>query len=133
MIYWSHSCLRLLAPNLTWWYFSESYYKIRQRTVYYKVITKCDKVYYKGITKCDKFTTKVLQSVTDCYYKVRRNTSQSFRSSRPRSSVKKGFLEISQNLQENTCARVSFLIVSFFFIKKETLAQVSSCEFLQNF
>ena len=25
-------------------------------------------------------------------------------------SVKKVFLEISQNLQENTCARVSFLI-----------------------
>ena len=25
-------------------------------------------------------------------------------------SVKKAFLEISQNLQENTCARVSFLI-----------------------
>ena len=25
------------------------------------------------------------------------------------SSVKKGFLEISQNSQENTCARVSFL------------------------
>ena len=41
-------------------------------------------------------------------------------------SVKKVFLEISQNLQENTCARVSFLIN---FIKKETLAQVISCEF----
>ena len=27
-----------------------------------------------------------------------------------RSSVNKVFLEISQNLQENTCARVSFLI-----------------------
>ena len=27
-----------------------------------------------------------------------------------RCSVKKVFLEISQNLQENTCARVSFLI-----------------------
>ena len=25
-------------------------------------------------------------------------------------SVKKGFMEISQNLEENTCARVSFLI-----------------------
>ena len=38
-------------------------------------------------------------------------------------SVKKVFLEISQNSQENTCARVSFLI------KNETLAQVFSCEF----
>ena len=32
------------------------------------------------------------------------------------------FLEILQNSQKNTCARVSFLI------KKETLAQVFSCE-----
>ena len=38
-------------------------------------------------------------------------------------SVKKVFLEILQNSQENTCARVSFLI------KNETLAQVFSCEF----
>ena len=37
-----------------------------------------------------------------------------------RCSVKK-FLEISQNSQENTCARVSFLIK---LIKKETLAKV---------
>ena len=41
-----------------------------------------------------------------------------------RCSVKKVFLEISQNLQENTCARVNF-------IKKETLAQVFSCEFCE--
>ena len=33
------------------------------------------------------------------------------------------FLEISQNSQENTCARVCN------FIKKDTLAQVFSCEF----
>ena len=33
-----------------------------------------------------------------------------FRSSDRRCSVKKVFLEISQNSQENTCARVSFLI-----------------------
>ena len=32
------------------------------------------------------------------------------RSSHRRCSIKKVFLEISQNLQENTCARVSFLI-----------------------
>ena len=46
--------------------------------------------------------------------------------------VKKVFLEISQNSQENTCARVSFLIklqASCNFIKKETLALVFSCEF----
>ena len=43
-----------------------------------------------------------------------------------------GFLETSQNLQENTCARVSFLISCRLepcnFIKKGTLAQVFSCE-----
>ena len=39
------------------------------------------------------------------------------------------FLEISQNSQENTCVRVSFLKKLQAFIKKETLAQVFSCEF----
>ena len=47
----------------------------------------------------------------------------------------KVFLEVSQNSQENTCARVSFLIKlldsAWNFIKKETLAQVSSCEFCE--
>ena len=45
-----------------------------------------------------------------------------------RCSVKKMFLEISQNSQKNTCARVSFLIKlpeACNFIKKET--------FLRNF
>ena len=49
-----------------------------------------------------------------------------------RCSVKKVFLEISQNLQENTCARVYFLIKlqasACNFINKETLEQVFSCE-----
>ena len=44
-----------------------------------------------------------------------------------RSPLKKVFLEISLNSQENTCARISFLIK--LFIKNETLAQVFSCEF----
>ena len=48
-----------------------------------------------------------------------------------RCSVKEVFLEISQNSQENTCARVSFWIKFFNFIKKETLAQVFSCEFYE--
>ena len=43
------------------------------------------------------------------------------------------FLEISQKSQENTCVRTSFLIKlqteACNFIKKETLAQFSSCEF----
>ena len=45
-----------------------------------------------------------------------------------RCSVKKLFLEISQNSQESACARVSFLKKNN-FIKKETLAQLFSCEF----
>ena len=49
---------------------------------------------------------------------------------------KKVFLEISRNLQENTCARVSFLIklqaLACSFIKKKTLAQVFSCEFCES-
>ena len=52
-----------------------------------------------------------------------------------RCSVKKVFLEITQNSQENTCARVSFVIKlqaeTCNFIKKETLAQVFSCEFCE--
>ena len=46
---------------------------------------------------------------------------------------KKAFLEISQNSQENICARVSFLIKlqACNFIKKETLAQVFSCGFYE--
>ena len=47
----------------------------------------------------------------------------------------KVFLEISQNSQENTCARVSFLIklqaLACNFIKKETPTQVFSCEFYE--
>ena len=49
--------------------------------------------------------------------------------------VKKVFLKIPQNSQENTCARDSFLIklqaLACNFIKKETLAQVFSCEFCE--
>ena len=44
-----------------------------------------------------------------------------------RNSIKKVFLKNSQNSQETTCARVSFLIK----IKKETLAQVFSYEFCE--
>ena len=49
--------------------------------------------------------------------------------------VKKAFLEILQNSQENTCARVSFLIKlqaeACNFIKKETLTQVFSSDFCE--
>ena len=51
-----------------------------------------------------------------------------------RYSVKKVFFQISQNPQENTFARVSFLIkLTCKFIKKEALAEVFSGEFCENF
>ena len=43
---------------------------------------------------------------------------------------KKMFLKILLNSQENICAKVSFLIK---FFKKETLLQMVSCEFCENF
>ena len=46
---------------------------------------------------------------------------------------KKSFKEISENSQENTCARGSFLLklqaLSCSFIEKEALAQGFPCEF----
>ena len=52
-----------------------------------------------------------------------------------RCSVEKVFLEILQNLQEITCVRVSILMMlqawACNFIKKETLAQMFSCEFCE--
>ena len=54
-----------------------------------------------------------------------------------RCSVKKMFLNISQNSQENTCARCSFLIKlqswRLQLFKREILAQVFSCEFCKLF
>ena len=53
-----------------------------------------------------------------------------------RCSVKRVFLEISENSQENTCAGVFFKKrwrpQTSNFIKKETLAQVFSCEFSES-
>ena len=51
------------------------------------------------------------------------------RSSHQRYSVKMVFLEISQNSQENTSARVSFLIKLQAVGLAQTLAQVFSSEF----
>ena len=52
--------------------------------------------------------------------------------------MKKGVLEISQKSQEKTCTRVIFLnkvagLQACNFIKKETVAQVFSCEFCEIF
>ena len=50
-----------------------------------------------------------------------------------RSSCPEVFLEISQNLEENNSARISFLTelqaLACNFIEKETLTQAFSCEF----
>ena len=53
------------------------------------------------------------------------------RSSHQRCSVKKMFSKISQNLQENTCARVSYLIKLQTVGKKETQTQMFSCDFCE--
>ena len=50
-----------------------------------------------------------------------------YRSYHRRCSIEKGFLKISQNSQENTSSRVSFLACNF--IEKEPLAQLFSCDF----
>ena len=51
----------------------------------------------------------------------------------PEVFCEKGVLKKSmQNSKESTCARVSFLI-KLNFIKKETLAQMFSCEFYEGF
>ena len=60
-----------------------------------------------------------------------------FRSSHQRHSIKKLSLEILQNSQESTCAGVYFLLKlqasACNSIKKQTLAQVFSCEFCEIF
>ena len=51
-----------------------------------------------------------------------------------RCSVKKMLLKISQNLQENTCARTSFLTkLQARWLQKKTLAQVFFCGFSEIF
>ena len=50
-----------------------------------------------------------------------------------RSSVKKRVIRNFTKFTENTCIRVSFYAEACNFIKKETLAQVFSCEFCDIF
>ena len=72
------------------------------------------------------------KGTTDWYKKCRHSFVEESR----KSSIKKVFLKISQNSKGNTCARVSFLIKLQAWgirknIRKETLAQVFSCEFCE--
>ena len=81
---------------------------------------------------CDKYIScpKVLLGFTEGSLRNLQMFESGFRTEAATRCVlcKKMFLEISQNSQENTCARVSFLIK---FIKKETVAQAFSCEFCE--
>ena len=77
----------------------------------------------------------------ECFYKlVSKNAEAAVRKCSleavaQRCFVKRVLLKILQNLQENTCLRVSLLIkldaLACNFIKKGTLAQVFSCEFCE--
>ena len=61
--------------------------------------------------------------------------SKKDRNSHQRSAVEKGVPRSFTKFTKSNCARVSFLIkfrvLTFSFIKKETLAQVFSCEFCE--
>ena len=61
----------------------------------------------KSCSKCCEFC-KVYLNILECYV-LKGNHAVSKEAVVQRCSVKKVFLEISQNSQENTCARVSFL------------------------
>ena len=78
---------------------------------------------------------KIYKSNKNIFHVTWKSNMQQIEAVVQRSSVKKITLEISQNSQENTSARVSFLIKLLAdvcnFIKKETLAEVFSCEFCE--
>ena len=82
---------------------------------------------------------ELIQRKLDFFYNNEYKVSRiGFTSSHRRCSIKKvAFPVISKNSQENSCARVTFLIKlkasACNFIKKETLAQVLSCEFCKIF
>ena len=82
---------------------------------------------------------ELIQRKLDFFYSNEYKVSRiGFTSSHRRCSIKKvAFPVISKNSQENSCARVTFLIKlkasACNFIKKETLAQVLSCEFCKIF
>ena len=87
-------------------------------------------------SECGKIRTRITPN-TDTFYAVDQSLRVAFpketSKSRPEVFFKKVLLKISQSSQENTCVRDSFLAKletsACNFIKKETLAQVFSCEF----
>ena len=71
--------------------------------------------------------------VWTCKYRLGKRQYQILEAATRGGLQKRVFLETSQNSQEKTCAKVSFLITlqawGLQIYKKETLAQVFSCEF----
>ena len=90
-----------------------------------QIFDQCDNLIscdYYGIAEFKKMKIRYQQDLSILHSEV---VTQ-------RCSVKKVFLEILQNSQENTCARVCFSVNcrhnTCNFIKKEALAQAFSCE-----
>ena len=90
---------------------------------------------------CSNLPTDFLENVfsedilvTGCFHLNLKFISESSSEAVTRScSVKKVFLKISQNSQENTCATVPFFFQTCIFIKKETLTHVFCCKFCDIF
>ena len=106
-------------------FFSQAILKI-----YHVLGTNCFIMFY-SVLSCFRYKLSCLPSEIGIFRIIlvfRNNFSKNFRSSHL-----EVLLKISQNSQENTCARVSFLIKlqaeACNFIKNETLAQVFSCAF----
>ena len=76
----------------------------------------------KSCSKCCEFC-KVYLNILECYV-LKGNRAVSKEAVVQRCSIKKVFLEISQNSRENISARVSFL--------KSCRPEVFSCEFSEN-
>ena len=84
------------------------------------------------------FATLAVMAISSSSWVVNKvRFADHFRSSHRRCSMKKVLLTISQNSQNNTCDRVSFLIklqvLACNIIKKETVSQAFSCDFCKIF
>ena len=89
-----------------------------------------------AVAKSLRLHTTSSNAIKGCFLGYIWNFQNRYGSSHRRFSEKKVLLAISQNSQESTSARVSFLIKfqpAYNFIEKETLAQLFSCEFCEIF
>ena len=90
------------------------------------------RLYFNRISMDSSMKNKSKNGIIDCYDLLLIEVVVQ------RCSVKKLLLEISQNSQDNNCARILFQFLEFIsepqacnFIKKETLTQVIYCEFCE--